>query len=516
MITNGSSAISDEPERRSVVDAMRPRWQEVTVVLAASLVSLIGVSLGTSVPQFFNIVVPVLLSIGLFLGAISMVRIEPGAIWAPLFWVRIVMIAYSGVGSVVPFIANDVTLDIIDRFFALYPVDMMKYNAVVAVFSLTMLIAAWIICWLIGTDLQRRVGSAIRIQSSALDAKQFGLLALIVALPIKVLSQWMSFFTGNEVAIPATFSMIGMLTLIAYPLLIYHALKNDRRLLWLPIPFILFEAGVGVLTFNKTEALFPLIFAFIGVLFHRATFRRLVIGASVIVLFYWVLVPFVSWGRGEQIQQTGSIESSRLSTSLEISLRYDPTREGPGPEEMQGGLARLSYINGGSYAISQYDQGIRGGTLDNALIVLVPRVIYPDKPSVTQIFRDFNYALTGSDESQSAPGIPPEAYWNYGWLGVFAVASIMGAVYALWSFYAIATLQAGAWHLLFVSLLGVRVASRIDGMIATDFIPIIPIAIVVHFLLSFGNSVLLGRRSRSRSRSGRTGRATPALIEGTR
>lgn len=514
MRTKAANAIPGEAEQPVLLGVIRPRWQEMTIILAASLVALIGVSLGTSVPYWFNIVAPVTLSVGLAMGAAAMVRVDGAAVWAPLFWVRIVMIAYSGVGSIVPFIANDITLDAIDRFFALYPDDMMKYNAVVSLFSLTMLIAARIVCWLIGTNIQRRLGSVIRIQSSALDAKQFGLLALILALPVNALSRWVPLFTGNQVEIPATVSMIGMLTLIAYPLLIYHALKYDRRLLWLPIPFILFEVVVGVLTFNKTEALFPLIFAFIGVLFHRATFRRLVIGASVIVLFYWVLVPFVSWGRGEQIQQTGSIESSRLSTSLEIALRYDPTREGPGPEEMQGGLARLSYINGGSYAISQYDQGIRGGTLDNALIVLVPRVVYPDKPNVTQIFRDFNYALTGSDESQSAPGIPPEAYWNHGWLGVFAVASIMGAVYALWSFYAIVTLQAGAWHLLFVSLLGVRVAARIDGMIATDFIPMIPIAIVVHFLLSFGNSLLL--RHRSRSRSGRAGLATPALIEGSR
>ncbi len=497
MTTPASTANSGEAQRRARIGVIRPGWQELSILLAAVLLSVVGISLGTSVPLWINIVSPVLLSVGLVVGVVTMVRANPAAVWTSLLWVRIVMIAYSGVGSVVPFIANDTTLDIMDRFFTLFPLDMVKYNAVVAVFTLVMLLAARLVAWFVGEGGGSRGVLSARIQACALDARQFALVALAVSMPIKILFRWIPFVTGVDVNLPATVLMLGTLSYVAYPLLIYHALTHDRRLLWLPVPLMLLEVALGALAFNKSEALFPIIFGFLGLLFHRPTLRRVTIGAGAIILVYWLLVPFTTFGRSQVGVNNGALATVTLESAIGIAGRYEGNDGGRvGREQYQAGIARLSYITGGSYAVSQYDQGIPGGTLDNALTILIPRAIYPDKPDVTRVFRDFNYALTGSDESQSGPGIPPEAYWNYGWLGVIGMAAIMGVVYALWSLYAVATLQAGAWHLLFVSLLGIRVAARIDGLIATDFIPMIPIAIVAHLGLSFANKVILGRKSR--------------------
>ena len=99
-------------------------------------------SQGVAADRWVNQVAPLVLTIGLATGFVRMFRINSLGIWTPLMWLRIVMIAYSGIGSIVPFFANTITLDQMDRFFTLYPGDMAKYNAVAAAFSLCALTAA--------------------------------------------------------------------------------------------------------------------------------------------------------------------------------------------------------------------------------------------------------------------------------------------------------------------------------------------------------------------------------------
>ena len=499
MIYGTAPLKSDDATRLAPIAAVRPGWGEMGILLAASILTLIGVSLGPDVPQWINMVAPIMLSVAMALGALALIRHEARAVWAPLFWVRIVMIAFSGIGSLVPFFANDVTRGALDRFFTVFPADMTKYNAVICVFTLVMLFAARVCCALVDMNVRRREGPVLKVKPSALDAGQFGLLALALSLPIKIPSSWIPFVTGVPFSLPNSIALFGMLSYIAYPLLIYHALSTGKRWpFFAAIPFILIESTLGLLMFNKTELLFPLIFSFLGVLFQRATLMRMLVGGVALFLVYSVATPFAAYGRSQEARDTGSIDTT-LSRSIVIASRYDWRVGNQDEGEFQGGWARLTYITAGSFAISQYDQGVPGTTMENVFLILVPRVVYPDKPNMSLIFAEFNYAVTGNDKSQSAPGIPPEGYWNYGWAGVVGFAVLMGVVYALWSIYAIATLQAGAWHLLFISLIGVRVASRIDGLIVTDFVPMIPFAIFAHFLLTFGNELMLrGKAARAR------------------
>lgn len=494
---NGTASVTQaDAARLAPIVAARPGWVELAILLAASIMTLLGVSLGPDVPQWLNIVAPVMLALAMGYGALGFVRRDPGAVWAPLFWVRIVIIAFSGIGSLVPFFANDTTRAMLDRFFTVYPADMTKYNAVVCVFTLVMMSAARLACAVVDLNVRRRAGPIFKVEPSVLNAGQFGLVALGMAVMIKLPFSWMPFITGVPASIPNSVALIGMLSYIAYPLLIYYGLEH--RLRWpffAAVPFILIESTLGLLMFNKTELLFPLIFSFLGVLFHRPTFVRVLIGGAVLFTAYSLATPFAAYGRTLQAQETGTIDTT-FAKSLDIAGSYDVAKGEDNLDDYQSGWARLTYITAGSFAISQYDQGVPGRTMDNALLILVPRALYPDKPNMSLIFAEFNYAVTGNDKSQSAPGIPPEGYWNYGWWGVVGFALVMGVVYALWSIYAIVTLQAGAWHLLFVALLGIRVAVRIDGLIVTDFIPMIPIAIIAHIGLSFGNRMLIAYRAR--------------------
>jgi hypothetical protein len=76
----------------------------------------------------------------------------------------------------------------------------------------------------------------------------------------------------------------------------------------------------------------------------------------------------------------------------------------------------------------------RGATYKYMLITLVPRLLWPDKPSVNdgnQVYQ-VAYGLTRENDLTSvsiAAGMLPEAFMNFGWIGVIVVMFFMGIVY---------------------------------------------------------------------------------------
>ncbi len=471
------------------VSAIRPTWHELAVVFIAALLGGYGVLQGIAVEYWVNETVPVFLAAGLLIGAVHMLRQTAAAIWSPMLWLRIVLIAYSGVGSLVPLFVNDATRMQIDSYYTLYPESIAKYNLVSVVFAISALIIARVVVSAMASTLSRLEHWSMR-QTSAFTPFQFGVLALLISLPFKTI-EWIPFVGGPQINIPASIGILSTLSYMAYPLMIYGILQRRRGVAWAVFIPVALDSAYGLLLFTKAGALLPVIFACLGFLMHRATLRRAIIIAASIAITYIAITPLTNYGR---IQSYGQDLSAQ--DNLKIVSEYRPGAEPTNSaEEYQASWARFSYVNAGSYAIGQYDNGLPGDTIGLISSVLVPRVLYPDKPSATRAFVDFNLAVTGSDTSQSSPGIPAEGYWNYGWPGVIVVALTMGAVFAFWSVYAILVVQAQAWHLLFVVMLGVRSAARIDGLVATDFVPMVVLALVAHVVLTTGNELFRRRRT---------------------
>ena len=74
-----------------------------------------------------------------------------------------------------------------------------------------------------------------------------------------------------------------------------------------------------------------------------------------------------------------------------------------------------------------------GSTYSYLVVTLVPRFLWPDKPSASAANRFYQvaYGITASadlDKTSIAAGLIPEAYMNFGWSGVFAVMLVVGVV----------------------------------------------------------------------------------------
>ena len=481
-------------------NAVQPGWIEYLLLIVSAICSAIATVQGLDLWPPLNVVAPLCLAAAMAWGCINAVRIHRSSAWQPLIWWRLAMMAYSGVGSLLPLFSSPETRDYVDAFFQTFPGDIAKYNLVSSGFALVCLATVHIVT-AVGT--RRGVfASNLGVGRSALTAVEFGVIAILVALPIRVFNTIIPLIQGEASSPPASFAMLELLSSVGYALLVAHYLETRSRALWIVVALVIIDSTLGLLTFAKLAALFPFVMGALGAIYQRPTALRAGTLAAIVATLYVVTSPMVSYGRAVD-WGSGIPRPPQFDRSVEIlrGFTFEKAEE-PGTEEIQFSWARLAYYNAGSLAINQYDRGVPGHSIDNIDVVLIPRLLYEDKPIITDISREFNYLATGNYYSSSNPGIPAEGYWIGGWGGVLLFGIIYGAVFAIWSIYAMMVVDRRAWHLMFVVLIGIRVGTRIDGLFVVDFFPIAVAALLAHYGLRFGNRLIVRRSSRSPGSSG--------------
>jgi hypothetical protein len=471
-----------------------PTAAEAFVIAAAFALAVVGYYADGDFQITANVIVPILQVFGLGVGIVNAVRRSFDAIWTPLVWCRVAFIFYFGIGSIVPGFVNDETLRLIEAFYSFFPSDVAKYNLVNCTFLVTFLMTSALALRSAGDGKRvRNVG----IEKSAFDARTLGLILIGIG--------WLIYFPftlpanlGVEDATGSLlFTQIANGIYIGIFLVTIWALKNQSPLFYFTLAITIMHFAFGVIVLAKYEAILPVIMFGLAFVYHRKSLSSAALtGIFVYIVFSLISSP-ISYARIQAGNTEFGFGASSIPERVEILLSYRGGDENDDKAQVQSGWARLSYVNGGTFAINDYDAGMPGTSFEHLLIVWLPRVIYPSKPNLTDKAIEFNRRVTGSDTSASTPGIPSEGYWNFGWLGVIFVAAVMGAVFSAWSVYTVMVLQSGAWHLFFVVLLGMRTGTRVDGLFVTDVIGPIGYAILGHVILQFLNRVIVRRMERN-------------------
>ncbi len=480
--------------REDPMAGLMPTVQEIGGTFALLIFYGISIAYGGGATNFANYVGPLLLSLVVGWAIYKMVLANRHTLWAPLLWYRIGMVGYLGVGSLVTLFLNEETRAMIASFFDFFPRDVLKFNIVVAMFHATLLV------FVLGVVGPLRARSLTRntfkfISPCNLTTETIGFTFLGVGTAINYLVIYPAALEIFQFNLSNLLIQLGQFAYIGYFLVGYWALQNDRRRwFWAVFALTAIDSVVGVVQLSKYAAMFPALMLPIAYLYHKVTFRRLMLIVGILVPYYFLVADIVTEARNlvtrsesgrAVLSETIQVLNARAS-GVDQSRANDP--------EYQIGWARLSYVNAGSFAISLYDQGIPGDTLRDIFIVWIPRIVYPDKPIITDIARDFTFRANGNYNSSTSPSIPAEAYWSFGWLGVGLFAALCAPVLALWSIYNVLALQREAWHLLLVVALGLRTGSRIDGMLVPDIVGPISAAVVLHIMLYFANRLLPPRK----------------------
>lgn len=433
---------------------------------------------------------PIILSTVVGWAALQMLRGNRYTLWTPLLWYRIGLVAYLGLGSLITLFLNDDTRAIMATFFDFFPRDVLKFNMVVALFHAAVLIFT---AGIIG-PLRTRASSRNMlsfITPSHVSTKVIGFTFLGVGSAINYLIIYPATLELFRFAVPQIIVQLGQAAYLGYFLVSYWALKEGRTVwLWVVAILTVIDVSAGIIQLSKHAALFPMLMLPIAYVYHRPTLRRLTVVAAMLLPGYFLIADIVNDARGEVARDSSgrAVLSETINTLAARARGEDRSKVGVPDHQMS--WSRLSYVNAGAFAISQYDQGLPGDSLRDIFVVWVPRIVYPDKPIITDLGREFTFLANGNYNSSTSPSIPAEAYWDFGWLGVGLFAALMTPVLALWSIYNVLALSREAWHLLLVVAMGLRVGSRIDGMLVIDVIGPISVAVVLHLILYFANRLL--------------------------
>jgi hypothetical protein len=230
------------------------------------------------------------------------------------------------------------------------------------------------------------------------------------------------FALGYLGIIPGIVIFLAKLYSAGLLLLLLAGLQRGGVLLIVAIGLTALDLLISTLLFSKTEVLVTLVFVMLVLWHHSPGYKKLAIGSLAAAATYVMLGPLVTYGREEIIRRYGSIAVAvPLEERLAIVQDYSALGQGQLEETTggeQGSLYRLSYVNVAARVVAWHDQGYVGDSLKYALIVFVPRIIWPDKPEISTGGAELYTALTRQIGTSYSPGLFAEAYWNLGWLGL--------------------------------------------------------------------------------------------------
>lgn len=476
--------------------AFRVDVYELTIYFCAVMLGAFAYVVDQSFTAVANTGVPLLLIAALGWGCLRMAIQQVETILTPTFVMRVAILFYGAIGSLIPIYSNDETKSFIESFFAFSNDELLKYNIVVTLFSIVFSFSA---------DIFRMLSSQLLTKFS-ISGDSFGIdksnLSLgVVAFTFLGLGAFSKYFVILPFqfgllrgTFPLFLAQIALLENIGIFLGLIWAFRNKRFFVPILVGYAIFVSVVGVLTFSKSDVIFPIIMIAAAYVYVQPNLARVALALAAILFSFNFVQPIANHGRAWLNRCCASIDApAGFGERVDIIANYFNGNEIRPDDNINYAFVRFSYANVGTYVVSARDSGWEGDSLKYLAAVFVPRILWPEKPVLTDIARDLNVAITGNPNSAVAPGFAAEGYWDGGWLGVALMALASGLICYLWSLYSLEVQRVGGWHLFVIVLLGIRVGSRFDGFFVTDLIGPTVYAMVGHIAIMLLNRALAPR-----------------------
>lgn len=286
--------------------------------------------------------------------------------------------------------------------------------------------------------------------------------------------------------------------LIVISVMVGSACRSGSRVWVLPLTrcLLVLQVATGLLLFNKNASLLPVIAYGFGGFVATRNFPRLLASALSCLVLYVFLVPVVAYGRLELSPRSGSEPvPADLWERQAITLRYFQGGASTRLQESVEGTwwVRLCYVPAQQAGKDLYEQDQGGDDFEKLPWIVVPRMIFPQKPEMTVAGVDFNEKVAGYRTTSTGTGVFLDGYYNLGWVGFLIVSVTYGISLRVFAYIAMAVLRHRSMVMFPIVFLGIHSALRADGWWLADVMG--PLAIVLAGLS--GLAILSGRVGRA-------------------
>jgi hypothetical protein len=205
------------------------------------------------------------------------------------------------------------------------------------------------------------------------------------------------------------------------------------------LPLFIAIAGQALATFY-TSMLGVLLFSVRDIILAQIYLRKR-ISTSLLILaavFLIVINPAKQVFRtlvGQNADAgTSTFEEASTNWQEAITTTWSTDRRGP-DRRLEATSSRLNYNWLSAHVYANVPSRMpyqMGATFEDIPAIMVPRLLYPDKPTSSGYYRSRWLVQLGLQDSRTVETVaislpaPAEAYWNFGWSGVFGVPVVLG------------------------------------------------------------------------------------------
>lgn len=467
----------------------------IFLAFVALTIMLLGASILASVPlsgaslRLLNTAIPTAIAVGFSGMALWLVAATPALIWTPAVMFFAHLAVFRGLGPLVYVMGTEATQAKVfsgvwgltpEELFATHVLNLAGAASVLAGMAFVALRAPARITP--NRNAARDIGvpaaAAILLLSGALV--RYGLV-----IPVT--------FGITESHLPGSILKLRFLLDLAFAMLAYLAVT--RRGTWTFLFWLLFPAHFFtlVLEFKKSAVVIGLMLPVLGAYLGNGKMRQLLLRTlaigAVVVMFH----PTVKQARAEMTHLSGEAFGATFSQRVEIlhglvGAGERPVVEASAAKPEQVGWIRLSYAAQQAIAMRWHDAGAPQDTVSDGWKVFVPRFLWPEKPTFSELGRDFYISVTGGEGALFGLTVFADGYLNHGWSGVLVIGLLTGVFFGATSHFALRVVRTRDFALLPAVFLAMDMALReMNSWILTGIIGQVP------FFIAYVAAVKLSR-----------------------
>lgn len=446
--------------------------------------------------------------------AFALIRADTWLLLTPLVAYAAATALFYGFGPMSTFLADDATL-----LFLAGSVYSITHEDVLHTSLLSSIGIAVSIVGILA--LLPRRGMERTPRRSVISIKTVALLFVSTGLALKHLVILPSVYGLSDLFIPGALNNLQYLPDLGFALVAMVAARGNRAwkiMFWLIWPWHLLLVFPE---FSKKSVMLTILLPAIGAYIGHGSWKRFSLWALAAVLTFSLLQNANTVGRGAVIEADAYSEPVGVGERLailvettfgEVDINYYLPAAKIG---VQTWWLRLNYAGAQSEAMALYDNGNSSTFTQNILIYFIPRLLWPEKPTIISPGREFHASVTGNANTNTKVGVTvfADGYWQMGWVGLVIFSGAMGGIMGLVTRMMIGQLRRDRLLYLPAAMIGLQMgAIGSTQFLQNSFIAGLPVYFAYCILVWLVYAVLRGRSNPVHALSGL--QVAPARDEG--